>query len=83
MRCPRIPKPTRRRGASRAAPGGGEIGWFRARPRGKAPPRGQGGPGRPKHSAEDEAFGKALVPAGALTTFGLLAKSLEPRQTRS
>ena len=39
--------------------------------------------GRPKHDAEDEGFGKALVPAGALTTFGLLAKSLEPRQTRS
>ena len=33
----------RRRGASRAAPGSGEIGWFRARPRKIAPPRGQGG----------------------------------------
>ena len=31
----------RRRGASRAAPGGGEIGRFWARPRKKAPPRGR------------------------------------------
>ena len=45
MRCPRVdsPKPTRRRGASRAARGGGEMGWFRARPRKIAPLRGQGG----------------------------------------